>query len=492
MQTVYTFDVLIIGGGPAGICAALRLLSLGRRVALVEKEDFPRPQIGESLSPGIWNIFRYLQAEHLLNRHNYLHRLPATVIWEKESPDTISAEQRGPGVMVNRGLLDNDLLGLAVERGLHLFQPARFEHSRKTDSGWEVHLRTQRIAITVNTAFVLDARGRSSIMMRHRILTAPPVMALWAYVPASVMPPQTLVEATQHGWIWGSPMPDQRFRVLSFISPAAMKHKTAAAVFRWSLAGTQLFPQVLHQPGLQDHSSCMVFTYAHADPWNNGYIRLGEAAFSLDPLSSTGVEKAMRFSLQAVVAVNTILQTGAEHMGRSFYEDSMIASVISHTHWTAGYYAKAWPSGYPFWKERAIPFPGEQPILSAFHQKLADRFTGIPMPKEAVKERPAGTLEKVRLLWNEQVQLSPSLTFYNTPCVVGNVLEIKKAIRHPSLDSGIAYLGEVEIATLLTAVAGNTTFGNIIQQWSSTMPVEQAIRTALFLWDHEIFVLRRP
>ncbi|HEY1166615.1 MAG TPA: tryptophan 7-halogenase [Chitinophaga sp.] len=486
MQTAYTFDVLIIGGGPAGLCAALRLLSLGRRVALVEKADFPRPQIGESLSPGIWNLFRYLQAEHLLSRHHYLHQLPASVIWEKETPDTLNATQRGPGVMLDRGLLDHDLLQLAVERGLQLFQPARFERCSKTATGWKAHLRMQRIAITVDTNFILDARGRSSITMQNRILTATPVLAVWSYVPAAAMPQQTLVEATPNGWIWGSPMPDQRFRILSFISPAAMKHRSAADVFRWSLRDTQLFGQVPLRSGLQDLSTCMVFTYAHAHPWNNGYIRLGEAAFSLDPLSSTGVEKAMRFSLQAVVAVNTILESGDEQMGRSFYEDSMIASVISHMQWTAAYYAKAWPAAHPFWKERAVPFIGKQSTQSGFHQRLQDRFSGTPAIQEPVKAPVPDTMEKVRLLWNEQVRLSPALSFYDTPCVVGNVLAMKKAVRHPRLKDGIAYLGEIEISVLLSGIAGSPTFGSLVQDWSKAMPVEQAVKTALFCWNHEL------
>jgi hypothetical protein len=303
------------------------------------------------------------------------------------------------------------------------------------------------------------------------------------------MPQQTLVEATPKGWIWGSPMPDHRFRVLSFISPAAMKHRSAADVFRWSLAGTQLFSQALLLGDLQHLSSCMVFTYAHAEPWNKGYIRLGEAAFSLDPLSSTGVEKVMRFSLQAVVAVNTILQSGEEQMGRAFYENSMIASVISHIQWTSAYYARAWPAAQPFWKERAVPFIGKQRILSDFHQQLLDRFSGTPPPKEPLKTPVPDTMEKVRLLWNEQVRLSPALSFYDTPCVVGNVLEIKKALRHPNLHDGIAYLGEAEVSVLLSGITGKLTFGSLVQTWSQIMPVEQAVKAALFCWNHEILTI---
>src|SRR5258708_5215045 len=45
------FDVLIIGGGPAGCSAATILAEKGRRVLVLEREKFPRYHIGESLLP---------------------------------------------------------------------------------------------------------------------------------------------------------------------------------------------------------------------------------------------------------------------------------------------------------------------------------------------------------------------------------------------------------------------------------------------------------
>src|ERR1035437_6066140 len=44
-------DVLIIGAGPAGSMAARMLKKLGHRVVILEKEQFPRFSIGESLLP---------------------------------------------------------------------------------------------------------------------------------------------------------------------------------------------------------------------------------------------------------------------------------------------------------------------------------------------------------------------------------------------------------------------------------------------------------
>ena len=51
-------DVLVIGAGPAGTIASTLLKRAGHRVAVVEKQHFPRFSIGESLLP---QCMEYLQ-----------------------------------------------------------------------------------------------------------------------------------------------------------------------------------------------------------------------------------------------------------------------------------------------------------------------------------------------------------------------------------------------------------------------------------------------
>ena len=54
------YDVIVIGGGPAGSTTAALVAEYGHRVLLLEREEFPRFQIGESLMPGTYWSFKRL------------------------------------------------------------------------------------------------------------------------------------------------------------------------------------------------------------------------------------------------------------------------------------------------------------------------------------------------------------------------------------------------------------------------------------------------
>jgi flavin-dependent dehydrogenase len=50
-QSDATFEVAVVGAGPAGSMIAARLAVGGIRVLLVEATGFDRPRVGEFLSP---------------------------------------------------------------------------------------------------------------------------------------------------------------------------------------------------------------------------------------------------------------------------------------------------------------------------------------------------------------------------------------------------------------------------------------------------------
>src|SRR5437660_12402098 len=56
-----TFDVAIVGGGPAGSTCAAFCAAAGLRTVLFEREKFPREKVcGDCLNPACWPVLRRL------------------------------------------------------------------------------------------------------------------------------------------------------------------------------------------------------------------------------------------------------------------------------------------------------------------------------------------------------------------------------------------------------------------------------------------------
>ena len=53
-EKIYYYDVIIVGGGPAGCSAALALKSTGLKVAILDKSEFPREKVcGELMQSNV-------------------------------------------------------------------------------------------------------------------------------------------------------------------------------------------------------------------------------------------------------------------------------------------------------------------------------------------------------------------------------------------------------------------------------------------------------
>ena len=81
MERNRNYEVLIIGGGPAGCAAASILAEHGRRALVFEREKFPRYHVGESLLP-----FTYQPLERL----GLIEKMRASAFIKKYSVQFIS------------------------------------------------------------------------------------------------------------------------------------------------------------------------------------------------------------------------------------------------------------------------------------------------------------------------------------------------------------------------------------------------------------------
>lgn len=484
-----TFDVFILGAGPAGLCAAIRLLDMGYTVGLLEQEEFPRSQIGESLSPGIYNIFEYLNAAHLLEDSMYLKNISAKVIWESKGHIYHRSGKSSGGIIVDRGKLDKELLKFTVSKGLCLIQPAKLKDYTHSENRWTLAIIDNSAEIKVNSKIVLDARGRKGTLLNERVPIAPTCIAVWTHINSNSIFNEACIEAVEDGWIWGSPVSENRYRIMAFTDPILLKKKTTMHLLDF-VNKTKLFSPLKDKIKDNFIETCSVTSFVNQVPWSNQFIKIGEAAFTLDPLSSTGVEKAMRFSLQVAIAVNTYLKDTNSLHPKDFYEEKLIESVVNHAHWTAEYYQQAWPSSIEteFWKKRANFRLDISKNKSDFTFKLANEFNKERHIYENKQIEPIPVDYILNTFWNEKIIISPHVTYESVYSINNDCIEIKQAISHPNLERPMVYLDHVELSTIFKNIKGNkvsTVVGNL----NSFMPLDKAKKILIFLWSKQLLLI---
>ncbi|SFI33587.1 NAD(P)/FAD-dependent oxidoreductase [Nitrosomonas sp. Nm34] len=479
-------DVFIMGAGPAGLCAALRLQQLGYRVALIERSPrWPRPQIGEALTPGVKNIIDFLDANQALEKVPHLARLPTRLCWQSHTPEIVAHSN---SAVVNRAAFDAALLRLARERGVQVYQPASLSSVSGQAGAWQLNFATPAGQQQIQACFILDARGRSA----QHIACAPRLSASWAELAHADIPVGlahlTQVEAVEHGWLWGTHLPDKRYRVMLLCDPATQHQLMPGRPEVWlraNCASSQLFAAIAGLPFVGRLQACSATPYLAYDSWQEGCLKLGDAAFALDPISSSGVEKAMRFSLQAVIAIHTVhhTQQASHHeLAREFFQRRLIETCARHSLWTQRYYAQVWCSHHAFWRERAVPYPDTLKLTAdasthALFDALQQEFSHLQNYRQPeLKRQPC-------LREHQAIRFSRDVKVIKAPCVMNDRVQLWPALQHPHLESPLAFLENEALLPRLAILWHQPTLAAVLGLLSQSMSIHKARRLLEWLWQ---------
>lgn len=312
-------DVLIIGAGPAGTVAASLLRQAGRQVLVLEREQFPRFSIGESLLPQSMEFIERAGMLRDVVEAGFQYKNGASFVWGEQETSFDFREKFSPGwattYQVQRAEFDHVLARAAARAGAEI----RFRHEvLAAQPGSPAHVDARGPdgePYRVEARVMLDASGFGRVLPRllglDRPSRFPSRSALFTHVVDGIAPcrfDRNKIRITVHPqqvdvWYWLIPFSCGR-------SSLGVVARSAVIDAGGGSADERLRRLVGQDPSLAglladaewDTPVRQISGYANdvSSLHGPGFALLGNAGEFLDPVFSSGVTIAFASSALAV------------------------------------------------------------------------------------------------------------------------------------------------------------------------------------------------
>jgi flavin-dependent dehydrogenase len=306
------FEVLVLGGGPAGAAAATELAHHGISVAVLERGGAPAVR-GETLSPGAMPWLRQLGAWEAFRGGPHLASPGVVSLWNTRVPAEVDFlfNPYGPGWHIDRGSFDTLLLAGARQTGARILTGARPRRCWRTESGtWTLAVAVFGRQEVFEAGWLIDATGRRRWLLHRlgcRIIALDRLVGVIAHFsPHLSVEHRLILEATREGWWYYAPLPQGR-AIAAYMTDGHSVPREEGARRQWwanHWSSSQLIARVLGSSPivgpLQVRPANTSWAVRATGP---GWLAVGDAALTHDPLSGNGICHGLASGMHAARAI---------------------------------------------------------------------------------------------------------------------------------------------------------------------------------------------
>jgi flavin-dependent dehydrogenase len=328
------YEVIVIGGGPAGSTTAALLAEHGHRVLVLEKGQFPRYHVGESLMPFCYQTLDRLGVIPEMDRLGFTKKYSVQFVTEdgrQSKPFYFFQHYDHPSAVtwqVLREEFDDMLLhnarskGAVVREGIKVLKVIKNEQTGATTGVLAEDADGRRF--TVDASVVVDATGRDSLVQSkegwRRRDPGLNKIAVWTYWRGAKRDPgldagsTTVAYIPGKGWFWYIPL---RGDVTSIGIVAERDwlyrdgERDLEAIFRREIENNLWIKDHLSE-GEQFGKFWVTGEYSYRSEFcaADGLVLVGDAFAFLDPVFSSGVFLALKSGEMAADAIHSALVAG--------------------------------------------------------------------------------------------------------------------------------------------------------------------------------------
>ena len=363
VQETTRYDVIILGGGPAGTATALSLRNHNPAlsVAIVERSTYSAPRIGETVPPQTVALFQRLGLWERFRERGFLPSYGTSAAWGDPNlhVNEFIFNPFGHGWHLDRRMFDQWLAHEAENKGVALYIGSRVVDQQRHEDVWDLTLQLPTEQRRLLGRFVVDATGRLAVFARRqrarRIILDQLVGAFVFFdLDASLADTYTMVEAWEDGWWYSALLPDSQMVVACMSDADLVKEHRLRSSDHWM----SFLERTHHTKARLTHASPGAAPTVHAAhsfhldrTTGDGWLAVGDAATTFDPLSSQGIFKALRSGTLAAYAICDDLNGDSSALEK--YETLMKQEFNAYLETWRSYYhqERRWPDS-AFWKRR--------------------------------------------------------------------------------------------------------------------------------------------